>query len=98
MEPEALLTALQAIEARWGRTRGLPNAERTLDLDIIAIGTMCRRDANLVLPHPRAHERAFVLCPLLDVAPDWVHPVSGRSARDLLAALPPQDIRPLSVI
>ena len=54
---------------------------------------MLRAAPDPVLPHPRAHLRAFVLVPLLDVAPDWVHPVLGRSGRDLLAELPPQGVR-----
>jgi 2-amino-4-hydroxy-6-hydroxymethyldihydropteridine diphosphokinase len=95
-EPAALLAALQAIEARAGRRRGEPNAARTLDLDILAMGALCRATPDPVLPHPRMHLRVFVLAPLLDVAPDWVHPVLHRSAAALLAALPPQRVRPLT--
>jgi 2-amino-4-hydroxy-6-hydroxymethyldihydropteridine diphosphokinase len=99
-EPEAaeLLVRLQAIEARAGRIRGERNAARTLDLDIIAMGVhgqTKRASPDPVLPHPRAHLRAFVLMPLLDVAPEWIHPVFRRSARELLAALPPQGIAPI---
>jgi 2-amino-4-hydroxy-6-hydroxymethyldihydropteridine diphosphokinase len=97
-DPASLLAALQAIEARAGRVRGDPNAARTLDLDIIAMGRdgqLVRTTPDPILPHPRAHERAFVLAPLLDVAPGWVHPVLRRSARDLLHDLPPQGIAPL---
>ena len=99
-EPDAadLLAWLQGIEAQAGRTRGERNAARTLDLDIIAMGEaggVVRAAPDPVLPHPRAHLRAFVLIPLLDVAPGWVHPVLGRSGRDLLAELPPQGIRPI---
>ena len=92
-DPAMLLAALQAIEARAGRMRGAPDAARTLDLDIVAMGPgggLCRAAPDPVLPHPRAHLRGFVLVPLLDVAPDWVHPVLHRSAAALLAALPPQ--------
>lgn len=92
-EPAALLTALQAIEAGAGRVRGAPNAARTLDLDIIAMGDVVRAAPDPVLPHPRTHERAFVLVPLADVAPEWVHPVLGRSVQALIAALPEQQIR-----
>jgi 2-amino-4-hydroxy-6-hydroxymethyldihydropteridine diphosphokinase len=84
-----------AVEEACGRQRTVPNAARTLDLDIIAIGNLVRAEPDPVLPHPRAHLRAFVLAPLADVAPDWVHPILGRTALELLAALPPQDIRPL---
>jgi 2-amino-4-hydroxy-6-hydroxymethyldihydropteridine diphosphokinase len=97
-EPAELLAGLQAIEAQAGRARGERNAPRTLDLDIIAMGEaggMARAAPDPVLPHPRAHLRAFVLIPLLDVAPGWVHPVLGRSAKDLLAALPAQGVRPI---
>jgi 2-amino-4-hydroxy-6-hydroxymethyldihydropteridine diphosphokinase len=89
-EPASLLAALQGLEARAGRVRGEPNAARPLDLDIIAMGQDCqlvRTMPDPVLPHPRAHERAFVLVPLLDVAPGWVHPVLRRGVRDLLGDL-----------
>ena len=95
MDPAALLRALHAIEARAGRTRGLPNAARTLDLDIIAIGDLVRQTPDLVVPHPRTHERAFVLRPILDIAPAWVHPILKRPVAALLADLPAQDIRQL---
>lgn len=93
-EPAALLAALQAIEARAGRTRFAPNEARTLDLDIIAMGTLVRRAPDPVLPHPRAHERQFVLVPLADVAPGWVHPVLARTVELLIALLPDQGVRP----
>jgi 2-amino-4-hydroxy-6-hydroxymethyldihydropteridine diphosphokinase len=93
--PDALLARLQEIERRAGRVRGAPNAPRTLDLDIIAMGGLVRDAPDPVLPHPRAHERAFVLQPLRDVAPHWKHPGLGRRIEELLAALPPQDIRRL---
>lgn len=92
-DPGALLAALQAIENAFGRVRSEPNAARTLDLDIVAIGDMVRAAPDPILPHPRAHLRGFVLAPLLDVAPDWVHPVLNRTAKNLLAALPPQGVR-----
>lgn len=92
-DPAALLQALHAIEAAHGRQRSVPNASRTLDLDIIAMGTLVRATPDPVLPHPRMHERGFVLQPLLDVAPEWRHPVLGVSARELLARLPPQGVR-----
>jgi len=100
VEPDAadLLARLQSIEAQAGRTRGERNAARTLDLDIIAMGEaggMVRAAPDPVLPHPRAHLRAFVLAPLLDVAPCWVHPVLGRSAADILAELQGQVVRPI---
>jgi 2-amino-4-hydroxy-6-hydroxymethyldihydropteridine diphosphokinase len=98
-EPADLLTALQALEARAGRVRTEPDAARTLDLDIVAMGEggqMVRTSPDPVLPHPRSQLRAFVLVPLLDVAPDWVHPVLRRSAQALLRDLPQQGISSVS--
>ncbi len=95
IDPASLLASLLAIEAACGRTRSVPNAARTLDLDLIAIGDMIRNTPDPILPHPRAHLRAFVLAPLADVAPDWVHPRLRQTARQMLSALPAQDCRPL---
>lgn len=92
-DPAALLAALQALEARAGRIRGMPNAARTLDLDIIAMGTLVRRAPDPVLPHPRAHERRFVLMPLAEVAPGWIHPVLRQTVEALIAFLPDQGVR-----
>lgn len=82
---EAVLAVLHRIEARFGRVRAEPNAPRTLDLDLIAHGRMVLEGA-VVVPHPRAHERLFVMGPLAEIAPDWRHPVSGRTATELAAA------------
>jgi 2-amino-4-hydroxy-6-hydroxymethyldihydropteridine diphosphokinase len=98
VDPADLLARLMAVETACGRQRSTPNAARTLDLDIIAIGDLVRAAPDPILPHPRAHLRAFVLAPLTDVAPGWVHPILGRTAAALLADLPPQDIRPLATI
>jgi 2-amino-4-hydroxy-6-hydroxymethyldihydropteridine diphosphokinase len=95
IDPVWLLTCLLEIELAFGRQRGVPNAARTLDLDIIAIGDLVRAAPDPIVPHPRAHERAFVLAPLADVAPDWVHPLLRMTAAELLAGLPPQSIRVL---
>lgn len=95
IDPVVLLARLMDIEAACGRERGTPNAARTLDLDIIGIGDLVRDAPDPILPHPRAHLRAFVLTPLADVAPAWVHPVLGQTATELLAALPPQAVRAL---
>jgi 2-amino-4-hydroxy-6-hydroxymethyldihydropteridine diphosphokinase len=66
---ERLLAELQALEARHGRARSFPNAPRTLDLDLLLFGDAQRSSSELTLPHPRMHERAFVLRPLLEIAP-----------------------------
>lgn len=93
LDAVALLAVLHAVEAEFGRVRTVANAARCIDLDLLAYGETIRDEAP-ILPHPRMQERAFVLLPLVDVAPGWVHPVSRRSVEDLIAALPPgQGIR-----
>jgi 2-amino-4-hydroxy-6-hydroxymethyldihydropteridine diphosphokinase len=85
--PEALLAELHAVEEAFGRVRTVPNAARIIDLDILDFrGEIA--SGRVVLPHPRMTERAFVLRPLADLAPDWRHPISGQSIQVLLAALP----------
>jgi 2-amino-4-hydroxy-6-hydroxymethyldihydropteridine diphosphokinase len=86
-EPGALLQALHGIEAAAGRVRGAVNAARVLDLDLLAVDAVVAEGPALRLPHPRLQERAFVLAPLCDVAPGWVHPRLGRTAAELLAAV-----------
>jgi len=95
VSPAALLAALQAIEAWAGRVRGLPDAARTLDLDIIDMAGLVRAGPDPVLPHPRAHLRGFVLRPLRDVAPGWVHPVLRVGVEALIAGLRPEDVVPV---
>ncbi|MEN9500561.1 MAG: hypothetical protein RIS83_2381, partial [Pseudomonadota bacterium] len=77
-------------------TRPFPNAPRVLDLDIIDLDGLIRPGPDPILPHPRAHLRGFVLHPLAEVAPDWVHPVLQKSVAELLRTLPAQDLHPLS--
>ena len=77
-EPGALLKALIAIELEFGRVRLEKWGPRTLDLDILWIRDRVVHEADLVVPHPRMAERAFALLPLLDVAPDATHPVTGE--------------------
>lgn len=86
-DPAALLAGLHAIEAEAGRVRTVRHAARPLDLDLIAIGGIVRAAPPPILPHPRAHLRRFVLCPLCDVAPDWRHPLTGATPSEMLAAL-----------
>ncbi len=94
--PGALLRLLKQIERRAGRRTGRAMTSRPLDLDVLdfggrRIGKPARRRerGRLILPHPEMHKRAFVLVPLLEVAPAWRHPRSGRSAKALLAQLSP---------
>ena len=89
LQPAELLGLLHDVEAEFGRTRKIRNEARILDLDLIAYHD-CIMDGpeGPVLPHPRLHERAFVLLPLADIDPDWRHPVSGAAVADLIAALP----------
>ena len=91
ISPEELLAGLREIETRAGRVRGEPNAARTLDLDIIAMGRLVRDAPDPVVPHPRAHVRGFVLWPLRDVAPDWRHPRLGVGVGELIARLGASD-------
>jgi len=90
IDPARLLALLFEIEHRFGRARSVANAARSLDLDIIAMGGLVRGAPDPILPHPRAQDRAFVLRPVADIAPEWRHPVLGRTALELLADLPDQ--------
>ena len=83
LAPQALLAALLAIEQRHERVREIPNGPRTLDLDIVLYDDRVIDEPGLRVPHPRAHERAFVLAPLVDVWPEAIIPGHG-SARDCL--------------
>jgi 2-amino-4-hydroxy-6-hydroxymethyldihydropteridine diphosphokinase len=91
ISPEELLTRLREVEAMAGRVRGALNAARTLDLDIIAMGGVVRDAPDPILPHPRAHLRGFVMWPLRDVAPDWVHPRLGVGVGALIEGLGASD-------
>jgi 2-amino-4-hydroxy-6-hydroxymethyldihydropteridine diphosphokinase len=86
LTPRALLDQLLAIERRYGRVRDFPNAPRTLDLDILLYGECIVQEPRLTIPHPRMHERAFVLVPLAEIAHDAVIPGRGR-ASELLARI-----------
>ncbi len=93
LAPLALLDLLQALENQHGRLRPYRNAPRTLDLDVLLYDQMTIAEPRLTVPHPRMHQRAFVLRPLLDLAPD-LHLPQGAAAA-LLAAIVGQDIERL---
>ncbi|MFH1043806.1 MAG: 2-amino-4-hydroxy-6-hydroxymethyldihydropteridine diphosphokinase [Pseudomonadota bacterium] len=80
LAPQALLAALLAIERRFGRVRSFRNAPRTLDLDLLLYDAQCIDEPGLAVPHPRMHRRAFVLAPLVEIAPDCVIPGIGPAA------------------
>ncbi len=88
----ALMHRLLAVEQRFGRVRRERWGPRTLDLDLIFYGQLIHTEPDLQIPHPRLRERAFVLIPLAEIAPDWVDPVTGRSVQDLCTALDPAGV------
>ena len=92
LDSHILLQALFDIEQRFGRQRRMPNAPRTLDLDLLIYGDVISDVSSLSLPHPRMHERAFVLAPLAEIAPGLSIPGKGRVA-DLLAQCVDQQIQ-----
>ena len=95
--PRRTLRRLKALERLFGRRGGCVNAPRVLDLDLIAHGRQVIDAPGLIVPHPRAHERLFVMGPLAEIAPDWAHPTLGETAAALAAsATVGRDARPYS--
>jgi 2-amino-4-hydroxy-6-hydroxymethyldihydropteridine diphosphokinase len=90
LAPADLMGGLLGIERDLGRARSFPNAPRTLDLDLLMVDDVILDTPELTLPHPRLHERAFVLAPLAEIAPELVHPGSGQGMQELLHMLPDQ--------
>ena len=88
LSPAALLSLLQEVELALGRPHPHAAGPRTCDLDLLAFDDLVLNEPSLVIPHPRMERRSFVLVPLCEIDPHWVHPVSRISAGDLLAALP----------
>jgi 2-amino-4-hydroxy-6-hydroxymethyldihydropteridine diphosphokinase len=91
--PLQLLKATQRIERELGRVRSVPKGPRTVDIDILFYGRAVVHTERLEIPHPRLAERRFVLAPLADLAPDLRHPVTKRTAREMLAAAPEAQVR-----
>lgn len=85
LEPEQLLKHLKRLEVALGREVTFQNGPRVIDIDILFYDDLVIESPIVVIPHPRLHERGFVLLPLMDIAPDLVHPVKERTVRDLLA-------------
>jgi len=84
LSPEELLTLAKGIELKMGRTPGKRNAPRIIDIDILLYGDSVVETEELEIPHPRIAERAFVLFPLAEIAPGAVHPVNGKTAKEML--------------
>ena len=87
LSPADLLEVLLRVEEKFGRVRSIADAPRTIDLDILAFGDDVIETAELTVPHPRLHQRAFTLLPIRDLAPTWCHPRNGRSVAEMIADL-----------
>jgi 2-amino-4-hydroxy-6-hydroxymethyldihydropteridine diphosphokinase len=95
LSPKGLLAEMLRIEKALGRERRERWGPRTLDLDLLLYGDLVLEEEGLSVPHPRFHERAFVLVPLLDLLPEGRHPLLGQSFAELLASLDASSVRPL---
>ncbi len=87
LAPKELLAVAKGIESKLGRKPGKPDAPRPMDIDILFYGDKVIKTPELIIPHPRLVERAFVLIPLNEIAPDLVHPVSGKTIKELLKGI-----------
>jgi 2-amino-4-hydroxy-6-hydroxymethyldihydropteridine diphosphokinase len=97
LAPEALLAQLLETETKFNRIRREKWGPRTLDLDLLFYDNLILETPTLTLPHPRIAERAFVLVPLAEIAPDWVHPVTGSAIDRLLQAVDCSGVQKLTV-
>lgn len=93
LSPASLLDELLDAERQHGRERQVRNAPRTLDLDLLAYGDLVLRRPELTVPHPRLHERAFVLMPLMEVAPGFRHPITNKTLLEMMAEVTSQGIK-----
>lgn len=93
LAPEELLRVLLEVETAFGRVRRERWGPRFLDLDLILFGDLVLTTPTLQIPHPRMHERAFVLVPLAEIAEDWVDPISGKTIQQLAQAVSQADVR-----
>jgi 2-amino-4-hydroxy-6-hydroxymethyldihydropteridine diphosphokinase len=91
--PEALLSHLKRLEKALGRTTNFQNGPRLIDMDILFYDDLVTDTLQLAIPHPRLHERAFVLVPLAEIAPDFVHPVLGKPIHELLDSVDRSDVK-----
>ena len=96
LKPQELLAFLLSVEKKFGRVRTIKNGPRTVDLDILFYGGEIIKSNNLIIPHPRLHERLFVLEPLKEICPDFVHPVLRKSISELYSAA--HDSEPVKII
>jgi len=85
LDPEPLLKHLKRLEIALGRKASFRNGPRLIDIDILFYDELVLDTPTLIIPHPRLHERGFVLMPLMDIAPDLVHPVKKKSVREMVA-------------
>ncbi len=95
MEPQLLLATLLAVEDKFARVRQERWGPRTLDLDLLLYEDLILHTPSLQIPHPRMRERAFVLIPLVEIAPDWVEPISGSTIQELAAAVDSSQVHQL---
>jgi len=92
LHPEPLLKHLKRLEVALGRQESFPNGPRLIDMDILFYDDLVLNSPSLVIPHPRLHERGFVLLPLMEIAPDLIHPVNKKSVREMAAGCDAREI------
>lgn len=93
LPPEGVLRVVHEIERKMSRLRLFPNSPRTIDIDVLFYNNLVMDTANLTVPHPRLHERGFILVPLTEIAPAFRHPSSGLTVRKMLALVGTKGVR-----